>query len=80
MHVQRTGCVGFDVRNGIRSRGEFDEDEDAYLVPSDWEDDGDDDDWGTGTAARRARDRLGKLNEVTLKISDILRSTKYHIA
>lgn len=50
-----------------RSRGGLDEDEDAYLVPSDWEDDADDDDWGVGggtAAAKRARERLGKLNEV----------------
>lgn len=48
----------------IRNRGDLDEDEDAYLVPSDWEDDGDDEDWGGGTAAKRARDLERSLKEV----------------
>ena len=42
----------------------MDEDEDAYLVPSDWEDDGDDEDWGGGTAAKKARDLERNLKEV----------------
>lgn len=47
-----------------RSRGDLDEDDDAYLVPSDWEDEGDDDDWGSGATARRAKERLAKLSQV----------------
>lgn len=60
-----------DVRSHVvhRSRGGggFDDDEDAYLVPSDWEDDGDDEDWNTGgTSGRRARDLQKNLTEVRL--------------
>lgn len=47
-----------------RNRGDLDEDEDAYLVPSDWEDDGDDEDWGGGTAGKRAKEREKNLIEV----------------
>lgn len=54
----------------VRSRGDLDEDEDAYLVPSDWEDEADDNDWGAGSAARRARDRLGKLSEVSSETAE----------
>lgn len=50
---------------GNRSRREHDDD--AYLVPSDWEDDDmNDDDWGSGTGAagKRARDRERALIQV----------------
>eukprot|EP00903_Cladosiphon_okamuranus_P009613 g9151.t1 len=43
--------------NRNRGGGVYEEDEDAYLVPSDWEDDGEDEDWDAGgTSGRRARD------------------------
>lgn len=55
-------CV-FHGRN--RGGGGFDEDEDAYLVPSDWEDDDDDEDWNAGgTSGRRARDLQKNLTAV----------------
>ena len=49
---------------GNRNRGGYDDD--AYLVPSDWEDDGDDEDWGNGSGAagKRARDREKDLLQV----------------
>lgn len=48
-----------------RGGGGFDDDEDAYLVPSDWEDDADDEDWNAGgTSGRRARDLQKNLTEV----------------
>lgn len=69
-HAKLPHVLLFSNAHGhCRSRGGLDEDEDAYLVPSDWEDDADDEDYGTGggtAAAKRARERLGKLNEVTL--------------
>lgn len=48
-----------------RGGGGFDEDEDAYLVPSDWEDDDDDEDWNAGgTSGRRAKDLQKNLTAV----------------
>lgn len=63
-------CVGCFGGGGIlcarnRGGGAYHEDEDAYLVPSDWEDDGDDEDWEAGgTSARRARDLQKNLTAV----------------
>lgn len=59
---RHTRAVPFVIGN--RSRREHDDD--AYLVPSDWEDDDINDDWdsGTGAAGKRARDRERALIQV----------------
>ncbi|CAM9474970.1 unnamed protein product, partial [Sphacelaria rigidula] len=70
-------------RKARRSRGGLDEDEDAYLVPSDWEDDADDEDYGTGggtAAAKRARERLGKLNESKATKNKVSKTSRHQEA
>lgn len=69
-------CVPY--HDAGRNRGDLDEDEDAYLVPSDWEDDGDDEDWGGGTAAKRARDLERNLKEVRACLRAALWHTLVH--
>lgn len=50
----------------------YEEDEDAYLVPSDWEDDGDDEDWNAGgTSGRRARDLQKNLTAVCVNSVEV---------